>query len=85
MSLSPAPTDPFMTDPGGRLRPTWQSWLSSLQSWVRPLGSFGTTTQRPTMGLYIGYMYIDQSLGYPVWVYQVSPSIIWHNASGAAV
>lgn len=85
MSLPPAPTDPFVSDSRGMLKPTWQAWLSAIQSWVYPLGSFGSTATRPTKGLYIGYMYIDTTLGYPVWVYQVSPSIVWHNASGAAV
>lgn len=84
MSLAPIPTDPRATD-DGKLTPAYQSWFASIQRWLSPVGQFGTTAQRPTKNLYVSQRYYDTTLGYPVWVHQVSPSIIWHNGAGAAV
>lgn len=84
MSLAPIPTDPKATDEG-KLTPAYQSWFASIQRWLAPVGQFGTTAQRPTRNLYVGQGYYDTTLGYPVWVHQASPSIIWHNGAGAAV
>lgn len=85
MSLSPIPTDPKATDDKGELTPAYRAWLASVYRWLVPLGQFGTTAQRPTKNLYVGQPYYDTTLGLPVWVHQVSPSIIWHNGAGAAV
>lgn len=85
MSLAPIPTDPQLTDKDGKVTPIYQAWFASIQRWLSPVGQAGTTAQRPTKNLYVGQPYYDTTLGYPVWVHQVSPSIIWHNGAGAAV
>lgn len=85
MSLQATPTDPVISDSGGKLTPVWQAWFAGVQRWLFPVGQFGTTAKRPTTNLYIGQGYYDTTLGYPVWVHQVSPTIIWHNGAGAAV
>ena len=44
-----------------------------------------TTANRPIptfVGQYGGY---DLTLGIPIWAYQITPSVIWHNAVGTAV
>lgn len=86
MSLSPIPTD-RMIDKAHKseISELWLAWFGSIQFWLFPIGQFGTTAKRPTTNLYIGRIYYDTTLGYPVWVHQVSPSIIWHNGAGAAV
>jgi hypothetical protein len=83
--LQPLPTDPKVVKETGEWTPTYQGWVAGVQRWLSPIGQFGTTAQRPTRSLYIGQRYYDTTLGYPVWVHQVSPSIIWHNGAGAAV
>lgn len=40
----------------------------------------GTTSQRPTSGLFIGGYYFDTTLGWPVWWNGTT----WVNATGAA-
>lgn len=83
--LQPFPTDPRLTDGQGQPTPVWQAWLAGVQRWLSPVGQFGTTAQRPTKSLYVGQSYYDTTLGYPVWVHQVSPAIVWHNGAGAVV
>lgn len=86
MSLSPVPTNRNIDkDRKVEIDPIWISWLNSVAFWLFPIGQFGTTANRPTTNLYVGRIYYDTTLGYPVWVHQVSPSIIWHNGAGASV
>lgn len=86
MSLSPIPTLREIDKAKKvEISEIWLGWLNSIQFWLFPIGQFGTTAKRPTTNLYIGFRYYDTTLGYPVWVHQVSPSIIWHNGAGVAV
>lgn len=78
------PREP-MFDQHGRFTAPWASWISSAHRVINAQGSAGPTTNRPTSGLYVGQRFYDSTLGYPVWVHQISPSIIWHNGAGAAV
>jgi hypothetical protein len=85
VSLAPIPTDPHVTDPHGKVLPTYQSWFASIQRWLSPVGQVGTTAQRPTKNLYVGQSYLDQSLNKPIWVKAVSPAIVWMDATGGIV
>ena len=86
LSATPATSEISITDRrASRLTPLWQVWFSSIQQWLGPQGQFGSTAKRPTTGIYVGLAYYDQTLGYPVFVHQVTPTIIWHNGAGAAV
>ena len=85
MSLQPIPTTTTISDKYGNMDRTYQSWFAAIQRWLGPIGQYGTTAARPKNNLYIGLSYYDTTLGYPVFVHQVSPSIIWHNGAGAAV
>lgn len=85
MSLAPIPTTFQLTDGRGRIEPTYQAWLASIQQWLGPQGQYGTTAARPTKNLWIGLQYFDQTLGYPVFVKQISPSIVWVNYNGTTV
>lgn len=85
MSLSPIPTDRFIDkDKKVEVDEIWLSWWNSIQFWLFPNGQFGTTANRPTTNLYIGRMYYDTTLHYPVWVNSLNPTV-WHNGAGAAV
>jgi len=85
MSLGPLPATDVMGQKGERWSALWLTWVNGIQQWLGPQGGFGTTGSRPTKGLYVGLAFYDTTLGYPVFVHQVSPTIIWHNGEGAVV
>jgi len=43
-----------------------------------------TTANRP-IPTFIGQYAYDLTLGIPIWAYQITPSVIWHNAAGTTV
>jgi hypothetical protein len=47
---------------------------------IAPAGS----PVRPTP-VFVGQSYFDTSLGQPIWASQITPSVIWVNASGTPV
>lgn len=84
--LSPIPVRVPIVGKDGTPTPVWQSWFNSIYTWCVGNGESGTTGQRPTgQSLFIGRPYFDTTLGYMVWVKQVSPSVIWVNGSGTSV
>ena len=49
-------------------------------------GRTGPTASRPTTGLVVGgTWYFDTTLGKPVFLKQITPSIVWVDATGATV
>jgi hypothetical protein len=57
--------------------------ISALQQVTQYIGAaYGPTGSRPTSPPYIGFRWYDTQLGYPVWVHQITPTVIWHNALG---
>jgi hypothetical protein len=64
--------------------PPWAGWFTLVQTIVQALSSSGTTAQRPTATLWIGRMYFDTTLGKPIWIRSLSPTV-WIDASGAVV
>ena len=85
MSLSPVPLTRIITTKGEVLTDVWTQFFNSVQQWLGPQGQKGATSARPTTNLYVGLSYFDTTLGYPVFVKQVSPSVVWVNASGSTV
>lgn len=63
---------------------TWAQWFSRIHTIATSLQQSGPTSDRPTTVLWIGRRYFDQTLGIPVWVQSVRPTV-WVNASGAPV
>lgn len=51
---------------------------------INPPIQYGTTANRPTINLFIGYPYYDTTLAKPIWCKQVSPAV-WGDATGATV
>ena len=78
------PGSPRKDPKDARVHPVWNAWLSQLTNLVRPLGGNDVTANRPTANLYIGLMFFDTTLGYPVFVKSLNPTV-WVNASGGVV
>lgn len=88
MPLNPIPTTPVIVDRKGVLTPLYQAFISSIYNWLSPVGLNGTTAQRPVNTpqnfMYIGQMYFDATLGKPIFVKSLSPTV-WVDATGAVV
>jgi hypothetical protein len=88
MSLGPVPLNQMITEKGGATTGAWLAWLSALFGIVKPIGTSGTTAQRPIVTpnnqLYIGQGYFDTTLGYMVWIKSLTPTV-WVNGAGAVV
>ena len=63
---------------------SWASWLGKVRSYAGAVSDSGTTAQRPTAGLFVARPYFDTTLGKPIWLKTVSPSV-WVDATGASV
>lgn len=63
---------------------TWGQWFSRAHNAVASLYQSGTTANRPTKGLWIGRSYMDLTLGRPVWLRSVGPTV-WVDATGLPV
>lgn len=88
MSISPIPSDPQIAyASSGRVTLPWQTWWESIAFWLSPVGASGSTTDRPVASarrpLYIGQGYFDTTLGYPVYVQSLNPTV-WVDGSGTA-
>jgi hypothetical protein len=84
MSLGPLPATNQLTDGKGVMTSLFQAWFGSIQQWLGPQGQFGTTAKRPTTNLYIGLQYFDTTLGYPVFIKSLGPTV-WVNGAGGVV
>lgn len=88
MSLGPVPLKVDLNAKGGATSSAWVAWLSSLFRVVAPMGTNGTTAQRPLgtaqLPLYIGQPYFDTTLGLPVFVKSLNPTV-WVNGAGVPV
>lgn len=72
-------------DKDGNVSPAYQQVFTLWGSFVTAGRQAGATADRPTSGLWVGRQWFDTTLGYPVWVKQVNPTVVWVNASGIAV
>ena len=68
----------------GNIPQPWYDWIYQAFRLLFALQQSGTTAQRPTVNLWIGRTYYDTTLGKPIWVNAVKPTI-WKDASGAVV
>lgn len=79
------PSSTVGVQPDRHFETPWIGWFFRINAICQTLQQYGTTADRPTKGLWPGRVYYDQTLGKPVWVDQVGPPIVWHDASGAVV
>jgi hypothetical protein len=76
---------PFRQVPPGVVIPVpWMAWLGKIRNFAGSISDHGTTAERPTSGLWVGRPYFDDSLGLPIWVKSVNPTV-WVDATGASV
>lgn len=81
-TLPPAPIGtPIMDVRAGVLTSPWAVWFALVRDQAIP--DSGTTALRPT-AVYVGQMYFDTTLGYPVWCSNVSTQT-WVDAQGNSV
>jgi len=57
------------------------AWYASVGRLLNALVGTGTTAQRPTVGLYVGRVYFDSTLGHPIWY----DGTQWVDATGTGV
>jgi hypothetical protein len=79
------PDNAPVVDEGKRVTLPWASFFGRLRLVCQAAQQSGTTANRPTSKLWIGRGYFDTTLGKPVWVKQVSPTVVWVDATGTTV
>jgi hypothetical protein len=62
----------------------WIEWISLAHVFLFSVQESGPSTNRPPKRLWIGRRYFDTTLGLPVYVKSVKPTV-WVNAAGAVV
>lgn len=82
--ISIAPLSEPVTDERGLLRGAWRQWVTASFRILFDLQNSGTTAHRPTAALYTGKFYFDTTLGKPIWLKSVGPTV-WVDATGASV
>lgn len=63
--------------PWAQLFTRWHAIITSQQQ-------SGSSAERPISNLWVGRRYFDTTLGMPIWVSQVNPTVIWTGATGSA-
>lgn len=63
---------------------TWEAVFTHWHAIIETGQQSGATTARPTSQLWIGRFFFDTTLGKPVWVKSVQPTV-WVDGSGAVV
>ncbi len=84
---SPGTTAVDAQDKDGRLVGVsggWRNFFNSVFNVCNGLTMSGTTAMRPVVGLWVGRMYFDTTLGLPIWLKSIGPAV-WVNAAGAPV
>jgi len=84
MINTPPITGPIV-DRDGMVTMTIASWLHFMWLAANSVTESGTTAQRPTANLWVGRPFMDTTLGKPIWVNAVTPSVVWVDATGASV
>lgn len=71
-------------DPSGMVSRTWSVWMTQLWVVASSLDDSGATVSRPTKGLYVGRTFFDTTIGKPIWLESVRPTV-WVDATGTPV
>lgn len=62
----------------------WNHWFQRVQNVVTAAYGSGPTSERPDAYLWIGRRFFDTTLGKPVWVKSVKPTV-WVDATGTVM
>lgn len=79
---SSSPSEEFN---GKALDSWWLQWFNQASTVLFANQQSGTTVNRPIKNLWIGRRYYDTTLSKPVYIYQVTPSVVWKDAAGTTV
>lgn len=71
-------------DSGGSFTPVWVNFFARVQAVCNAGQQSGATADRPTVGLWIGRRYYDKTLGIPIYVNAVRPTV-WKDSQGTTV
>jgi len=81
------PTTAISSLVGGQLTPPsegWRSWFNAVYNVTNALTMSGPTAQRPVKLLWVGRTYFDTTLGLPIWLESITPTV-WIDATGTPV
>lgn len=78
------PSEAPVVNEDGYINVTWAQWATRVHSVANAAVTSGTTSQRPTKGVWIGLQYYDTTLNKPVYVSSANP-IVWRDAAGTVV
>lgn len=70
-----------IADDSGRVSTPWSNWFSRATSILVAAQQSGTTADRPTKLLWLGRRYFDTTLGKPIYVKSVNPTV-WVDGAG---
>lgn len=68
---------------GKTLSNPWSVWFNKLWITAGSVDNSGTTANRPVKNLFVGRPYFDTTLGYPIWLKSVNPTV-WCRSDGTA-
>lgn len=81
MSFEYPSNSPLVDPQTGKATDEWNAWFSRTHMIVSSLQQSGTTANRPVSHLWIGRQYFDETLGKPVYLKAVRPSV-WVDGAG---
>lgn len=89
MSLISSPPTTAVDTQGSDLRLSppsegWRNFLNAVFNICNAVTMSGTTAQRPTSFMFVGRTYFDVTLGLPIWLQSITPTV-WVDATGAPV
>jgi hypothetical protein len=83
MSAYDLPSGALLDEFGG-MTPAWAQWFTRNHSSTITLQQSGPTAERPDKMLWVGRQFFDTTLGHPIWLQSINPTV-WCDATGAAV
>lgn len=79
--LELAPIREDFSDEQGNITRGWASWFQRVKLYAGSVSESGTTANRPTSKLFIGRRFFDTTLGKPIYVKSLSPTV-WVDGVG---
>lgn len=67
----------------GAMPRDWAAWYTTAWNVLDSVENSGITADRPVKDLFIGRPYFDTTLGKPIWLKSVRPTV-WVTADGVA-
>lgn len=62
----------------------WRNFFVAIYNICNAVTLSGTTARRPTTLLWVGRTYFDTTIGLPIWIRSLGPTV-WINAAGGVV